>query len=136
MVDKIKTFSRVDKDYSKYHSIKSKFDDSLLLIENKMRIQNVTVKNTVAAETQVVCDHNSIEQVFMNLISNAIDAMVDCEKREVCLSYTDDLEFHYISIQDNGSGMEEEAKEKKLIRFLLQKRKVAALVLCYPLLNK
>lgn len=54
-------------------------------------------------------DKIQIQQAIMNLVNNSIEAMVDCEIKEIIVSsglYYED--FFYISVQDTGPGMPED----------------------------
>jgi two-component system, NtrC family, C4-dicarboxylate transport sensor histidine kinase DctB len=52
-----------------------------LLLEHRTRTETVEVRIDVPADMQVRCDQHRLEQVLINLASNALDAMKDCETR-------------------------------------------------------
>ena len=55
---------------------------------------------------EVFADRIQIQQVLVNLIRNAIDAMVDAPVRSLTIRTDSDLpDFMRISIEDSGSGI-------------------------------
>ena len=55
--------------------------------------------------------HN-IQQVFLNLITNALDALKDKEKKTITIDIKPEGENVQIKISDNGSGIAPENLEK------------------------
>jgi two-component system sensor kinase FixL len=71
----------------------------------------------------VLADRVQIQQVLLNLMRNAVDAMVGAERRELLVSSTalpdDTVE---ISVADTGSGIAEEIAEQLFQPFVTTKR--------------
>ncbi len=53
----------------------------------------------------ITADKQQLEQVLINLIKNAIEAMNHLDKKEISISCIQDGKWDYISISDNGSGI-------------------------------
>jgi len=53
----------------------------------------------------ITADKQQLEQVLINLIKNAIEAMNHLDKKEISISCSQEGKWHYISISDNGSGI-------------------------------
>jgi signal transduction histidine kinase len=53
-----------------------------------------------------------LEQVFINLLTNARDALADAERREVCISSTTDGDTVKITVADTGSGIPPELAQR------------------------
>lgn len=53
-----------------------------------------------------------LEQIVINLIQNAVDAMENVDNRKMELSLKRDGEFAHIRVTDNGSGIGPEVKDK------------------------
>ena len=77
----------------------------------------------------IMADHNRLEQVFINLVTNAIDAMDEkaelfeykgTAKRLQIKSYTEDNTVA-VAVEDNGVGMSEEVKDKLFEPFFTTK---------------
>jgi two-component system, NtrC family, nitrogen regulation sensor histidine kinase NtrY len=68
-------------------------------------------------------DTNLIEQVLINLLVNAIEAVKDEEKGRIILSgYVSSIKKSVISITDNGIGMTEAVMENIFIPFFSTKK--------------
>lgn len=68
-------------------------------------------------------DTNLIEQVLINLLVNAIEAVKDEEKGRIILSgYVNSIKKSVISIADNGTGMTEAVMENIFIPFFSTKK--------------
>ena len=101
----------------------------LPLFERKMRDENITVRQSYARDLyKVFVDANQIEQVFINLLINAFDAIKDegtvtihaenakhpqpfFDRRNRIPSLFSDR-YIQITISDTGSGMPDEVREK------------------------
>jgi signal transduction histidine kinase len=89
--------------------------------------QNVRLVENLSAEIgNVVMDGRSLHRSLMNLVANAIDACRDDPNlgKEHLVSVTTTLEAGGIirlAVQDNGSGMTEEVKEKIFSSFFSTK---------------
>jgi signal transduction histidine kinase len=75
----------------------------------------------------IMIDAEQIEQVILNLIKNAIEALdendeTDKEKRLKIKAWKNPEGESYISIEDNGPGIEEEAQKKIFIPFFTTKK--------------
>jgi light-regulated signal transduction histidine kinase (bacteriophytochrome) len=62
------------------------------------------------------CDKTRIEQVFQNLISNAIK-FIDKPEGEIKINATDEVDYWQFSISDNGIGIEKEHFERIFLIF-------------------
>jgi PAS domain S-box-containing protein len=89
--------------------------------------QNVRLVENLSAEIgDVVMDGRSLHRSLMNLVANAIDACRDDPNpgKEHSVSLTTSLEeggIIRLAVQDNGSGMTEEVKEKIFSSFFSTK---------------
>ncbi len=59
----------------------------------------------------ILGDHYRLQQLFQNILSNAISAM-DKEKGEITIDYEEASEYWTFSIQDNGKGIPEKYRKK------------------------
>lgn len=90
------------------------------LLENYARINNIGIQSDLSSDLPVIAsDQSKLQQVFLNLISNAIDAIgkdglveVSSQKRDAQI---------LVSIKDNGSGMTEEQQKKAFDPFYTTK---------------
>jgi len=91
--------------------INETINQTIDLLENYARINNIDIQTDLASDLPVIAsDQSKLQQVFLNLISNAIDAIgkdglvaVSSQKKDTQI---------LVSIKDNGSGMTEEQQKK------------------------
>ncbi|MBK7408108.1 MAG: ATP-binding protein [Saprospirales bacterium] len=85
------------------------------------------VKQFPGKPLEVLLDPSLIEQVFINLIKNALEAIADTSGPVITLSVAKDPSgLVEISIADNGPGIPEDLLSQVFIPFLRLKKKEAA----------
>lgn len=115
----LRNFSRLDESEMKPADIHEGIDNTLLILHNRIKAKGnkveVTIKKDYADLPKVHCYPGQLNQVMMNLIANALDAFPE-DHPEPTIKISTELVDHpnrpetksiYISIQDNGSGMEQ-----------------------------
>ncbi|MDN3686741.1 7TM diverse intracellular signaling domain-containing protein [Cyclobacterium jeungdonense] len=111
----LKLFSRVDEQDVKKVDLHDGIDSTLILLNSNMSGRIKLTKN-YGSIPMVECLAGKINQVFMNIISNAIHALMDhpIEGREPELTIGTAFENQrvIIRIQDNGPGMPPHVKDK------------------------
>nr|MBI1229831.1 GHKL domain-containing protein [Cytophagales bacterium] len=111
----LKLFSRIDEQDVKEVDIHDGLDSTLVLLNSSMG-GRIGVRKEYASLPMVECLAGKINQVFMNIISNAVHALLDhpIEGRSPELFLKTSQEGNYIVIQitDNGPGMPEHVRDK------------------------
>ncbi len=88
------------------------FDRVLSLQTYKLRQLNVTIiKNFPTEEPVLEMKENGIQQVILNLINNAMDAMKSSQKKELRLAIIPHENELELQVSDTGSGMDEETMD-------------------------
>jgi signal transduction histidine kinase len=105
----LRTFSRLDEDILKIADIHDGLDSTLILLHNKYKNRIEVVKN-YGDIPQIECYPGQLNQVFMNLLSNAVDAIDD--KGIITISTSISDSFITVSIKDTGQGIPENIREK------------------------
>lgn len=89
------------------------FERILQLHSYKLKSTNIEIiRKYSKEEPQVRIKENKMQQVILNLITNAIDAMQNSEKKELILTIEPHLNEMLFSVADTGSGIDEETLDK------------------------
>ncbi|MEX2665029.1 ATP-binding protein [Candidatus Uabimicrobium amorphum] len=90
-------------------NINDKVEQSLQLIKTEARCQKVTIKRNFTADLpSVYMDVNRLDQVFINLCLNAIQAMAEQEKSVLEVGSHQDDTHVILYFKDNGPGIRPE----------------------------
>ncbi|GEM_PF-2240667 len=113
IVKGLRVFSRLDEEDQKPANINECLDSTLILLRNKTKDQITIKKFFDQSLRDIMCFPGQLNQVFMNLLSNAIQAIPEERKDGKIMIYTENLEKSVIiRIMDNGSGIPEDVKKK------------------------
>ncbi|MBY6264253.1 sensor histidine kinase [Azospirillum sp. 412522] len=82
-------------------------DRALSLLVPRLREEEVRVEQAIPPDARVRGDAVRLEQVFVNLLRNAADAMAGCEDRRLTLTAIRNAEGWEIRIRDTGIGIAE-----------------------------
>lgn len=83
-------------------------EQALQLLAPRMRSEQVELRTQVDAEAEVLGDAIRIEQVILNLLHNALDAMADSEPRILLVRIAREVDSCLLSVEDSGGGIAEE----------------------------
>ncbi|XZO02591.1 MAG: PAS domain S-box protein [Microcoleus sp.] len=128
IVKSLRTFSRLDEADLKKIDIHENMDSTLMILQNRFNARvgkpEIKIAKNYSKLPLIECYGGLLNQVFMNLLINAIDAI---EQRQENLEISAQLDYIgqitittflaaenviYISVQDNGCGMTPEVQEK------------------------
>ncbi len=121
IVVSLRNFSRLDESAFKSVDLHEGIDNTLLLLMHRLKAQTdsppIEVIKDYSQLPLVDCYPGQLNQVFMNLLANAIDALeetaqqnisTDCPARRIWVStQAMDQDWVRITIADNGPGMPE-----------------------------
>jgi PAS domain S-box-containing protein len=139
----LRNFSRLEESDIKRVDIHEGIDSALLILEHRLkengRSRNIEIIKEYGQLPLVQCYAGQLNQVFMNILSNAIDALADVRNRKLELASTSEMERQdfsalslncdilpairirtevfedkqiAIAISDNGPGMPESVKSR------------------------
>lgn len=81
-------------------------DEALELMSNRLADQHCQIYyQSNSATPKVWAEPIRLEQVLVNLLSNAIDATQDCEKRDISINVTQQADQLYLIVTDSGVGI-------------------------------
>jgi signal transduction histidine kinase len=123
----LRTFSRADRDYKVPFNIHEGIDSTILILKHRLKANDqrpaIEVITNYGNLPLIECFPGQLNQVFMNILANAIDALdesnvgrslaeikANINRITVTTSTADNLVK--ITIADNGKGMSEEVERK------------------------
>jgi len=115
IVKGLKNFSRLDEDDLKQADIHEGLNSTLALLNSNIARDEITIKKEYGNLTPIECYPGKLNQVFMNILNNAIQAIAANKTKPGEIKIKTDLidgKTVRISIKDNGPGMTEEVKHK------------------------
>ncbi|QGZ43342.1 sensor histidine kinase [Pseudoduganella flava] len=122
---KLKGFARKSNAELGPVSIHTAISNALVLVERRMQLDKVAFTLDISdADIFALCDSNRLEQVLLNLMSNALDALATLERgapRALSVSVTEAAGAVRIRVGDNGPGLSNEARERLFQPFFTTK---------------
>lgn len=109
IITPLKTFARKSPAVPAAVDVTHAVGNALFLLEQRLKSADITVDNAcVAGEAIAWCDQNRLEQVLINLIGNAIDAMRGQPRRELSIHAVRHADGRILlRIGDTGCGVPE-----------------------------
>lgn len=131
IVQSLKLFSRLDEAQLKPTDIHQAIDNTLLILQHRLRsvgnVSKIEVIKNYDKLPLVTCYGSQLNQVFMNLLNNAIDALdnqpspriitistvaVSAKEQKTTNNQKPKTDKVVIRIADNGAGMSQEVQQK------------------------
>ncbi|WP_375496919.1 AAA family ATPase [uncultured Nostoc sp.] len=123
----LRTFSRADKDYKVPFNIHEGIDSTILILKHRLKANEqrpvIEVITDYGDLPLVECFPGQLNQVFMNILANAIDALdesntgrtfeqIKVNPNRIAIKTSLENDGVKIAIADNGQGMNESVKQK------------------------
>lgn len=105
----LKNFSRLDEQDFKMADVHEGIDSTLTLLNNKLKNRIEVIRDYDLNLPRIECLPGKLNQVFMNILNNAMDAMEDTG--EIHISTKQQGDKLEIRMRDTGSGMPPEVAE-------------------------
>lgn len=131
IVSSLRNFSRLDEAEIKPVALHEGIDNTLIILKSRLKALTHRPEIKVAREygqlPLVECHAGQLNQVFMNILSNAIDALEEsadpiitiqtqlvkqADEAEVLPEQHAEYPYVEVRIMDNGSGIDESARQK------------------------
>ncbi len=112
IVKSLKNFSRLDEHDLKKTNINEGIASSIVLLSQQ--IDTIKVIQNLGSIPEIECFPGKINQAFMNILTNAIEAIHSHRKDGGVLEISTYQQDEYVvaTIKDNGTGMPEQVKNK------------------------
>jgi PAS domain S-box-containing protein len=131
VIKHVRDFARQSEPVRSRVNINDPINDVFKVLGHQLKVHDVEVELDLDPDVpDIMAEHNRLEQVFINLVSNAIDAMdeknnrpeiSDKEKRLTIKSFAENGNV-CIKVTDTGIGMSEEVKNKIFEPFYTTKK--------------
>jgi signal transduction histidine kinase len=138
----LRNFSRLDEAERKFSDLHEGLDSTLLLLSNRTK-QGIQIIKHYGELPLVECYPAQINQVFMNILNNAIDALMEDEsqsEKQIIIQTESKGDQVKIRIQDNGPGIPKELFKKLFDPFFttkpVGKGTGLGLAICYQIIEK
>jgi signal transduction histidine kinase len=102
IVGNLKDFSRLDRSKVTSFNLNDGLQSTLLLAKHLLK--SVTVNKALGDISPIVCSPSQINQVFLNLITNAAQAMGE-RPGKIMLTTRDDGDGVRVEVEDDGNGI-------------------------------
>lgn len=120
LVKALKHYSRSDQEEKSSTNLKEDLENTLIILNNKLK-QGIKVVKDLNPVPDLYCYPGRLNQVWTNLLHNAIQAMGGNGEIKLSLSCADKI--IKVSVQDNGKGIPEESLERIFDPYFTTKEK-------------
>jgi two-component system NtrC family sensor kinase len=122
IVKRLLEFSRSSIPRKKLKALSGIMDDTMALIEHQATLINVEITRSYQPDLpDILVDPNQIEQVFVNMVVNACQAMPNGGRLNIAMHLDCDRHCLVTTIEDTGHGIPRENLEKVFDPFFTTK---------------
>ncbi|RZF81824.1 PAS domain-containing protein [Pseudoalteromonas sp. CO325X] len=123
-IARFRSISNLPKPDLKAQSLADVVTRCCALFKTDLEQQHITLELQTHSDTLVMCDAQQIEQVLINLIKNAIEAMsVNCADKTLSMVVDKNSQGQlYIAVCDTGGGISKQAQEMMFVPFFTTKQ--------------
>jgi len=123
----LKTFARKSAADRKPVALRQVIRQALTMLDGRLRLEGVEVRLAVPETATVAADDIRIEQVLINLLRNACDAMADSSLKQLDITAAPEADGWSVRIADTGIGISPEHMPHLFDPFFTTKQKAEGL---------
>ena len=113
IVKRLLDFAKQTKPQKREASINGLIENIILLVRNQTSFRNITIEKYLSPDLpDLLVDPDQIQQVFINIILNAAEAMTKGGSLSIRSGLTQDRQSITVSFADTGPGIPEEMRER------------------------
>ena len=113
IISHLRTFGRAARVSIEQVDVDDVIERSLLLVQEQLRLRGIEVELELCPdELLVVANPIQLEQVFINLLTNARDALADSKRKTIRIASSRDGEKIRIAFSDTGPGIPLELQQR------------------------
>ena len=112
IVKALKSYSYLDQAPVQNLCVNDGLDDTLLILQNKFKDQISVKREYQEGLVEIVAYGSELNQVWTNILDNAIDALAGQEDAQITIRTRQEGEWVVVEIIDNGPGIPEEVLPK------------------------
>lgn len=121
IVKALKSYAYLDQAPVQLVDVHQGLDDTLTILQNKLK-KGINVKREYAPNLPEIMGYGSeLNQVWTNIIDNAIDALDSRDDSQIILRTRQESEWVVVEIEDNGPGIPSEIQHKVFDAFFSTK---------------
>lgn len=123
IITHLRTFGRAAPTSREPVSVNAIVVQALSLLQEQLRLREIDVRLQLDASQPLVMGNAiQLEQVFLNLLTNARDALANCEQKLIHVSSCVESQTVRISFEDSGSGIPPELQHRIFDPFFTTKQ--------------
>jgi len=103
-------FSKINRIILKHEDLNNPVNNAVNLLKSTALEKNIRINYKAENNKIANIDKDRIQQVFINLIQNALDA--SAENSEILIQIKDTVQNWIVTVSDSGAGINDEIKDK------------------------
>jgi PAS domain S-box-containing protein len=131
VIKHVRDFARQSEPVRSKVNINEPINDVFKVLGNQLKVHEIKVELDLDSDVpDILAEHNRLEQVFINLVSNAIDAMDEKSeeagskeiRKQLTIKSFSENDHVAVKVSDTGIGMSEDVKNKIVEPFFTTKK--------------
>jgi C4-dicarboxylate-specific signal transduction histidine kinase len=105
IINELRSFSRMANSDKELVHVNHIIESTLLLLQEQLRLDEITVETHLPDDSVVAGDAIQLEQVLINLLTNAKDALEEAEEKRLTIGSVRHGDWVEVTVQDSGCGI-------------------------------